>query len=103
MLLNIYRMTSHAEFEYDTYDSCVVVAASEEDAKKIHPRAEGQCLAKEIHDGDTWGRFNVNGVWCPQDIHETWPNDLSKIEVERVGTTGKFEAGTVICASFNAG
>lgn len=77
--MNLYRISQDKNCGYDTYDSAVVAASSEEEAKSIHPGGD-----------DSW---SSNYTWC----------DASHVEVELIGTTDKFEAGTVVIASFNAG
>ena len=78
--MNLYRISQNKNCGYDTYDSAVVAALSEEEARSIHP--EGN----EFWEGK-------NYTWC----------DPSHVKVELIGTTDKFEAGTVVIASFNAG
>lgn len=75
-------------FSYDTYDSCVVAAETEEQAKDIHPR-------RGMHqfwwlDRDEFGPLDS---WAhPKDVH-------ARLLGEAVPNTG---AGVVL-ASFNAG
>jgi hypothetical protein len=38
--LNLYKIYQEVNTDYDSYDSAVVAAVSEDDAKKIHPSAE---------------------------------------------------------------
>lgn len=69
---------------YDTYDSAVVCAESEDDAKSISPN--GGNPTDEI---DRWG----NVTWCK----------ISDVECEYIGEAKEgFERG-VVCASFNSG
>jgi hypothetical protein len=35
--MNLYLLTQDANKEYDTFNACIVVADTEEEAKKIHP------------------------------------------------------------------
>ena len=65
--------------DYDTFDSAVVVAETEDDAKNTHP----------------YGR----PLYDPCD---TWPSSPVYITVEYLGET-ELEVGRVVCASFNAG
>ena len=78
--MNIYLLSQTENTGYDTYDSCVVIAGNEEEAKTIIP-----------------GNFSdYRYVWCN-------PNDVL---VEYVGEfKGNLEnyPTRVICASFNAG
>lgn len=64
---------------YDTYDSCVVAAATEERARQYGPAGESTRPGRN---------------WCyPQDV-----------QIEYIGTTDRqYKEGTVICRSFNAG
>ena len=41
MGLKLYRISQAVNTEYDTYDSAVVVAENEEDARRIHPDGTG--------------------------------------------------------------
>jgi hypothetical protein len=95
--MNLYLLTQTAVEGYDTYDSCVVAANTEEDAREIDP---GDTY--KWHDG-SWHRSYSDGSersiptrydWClPQDV-----------AVKLIGTAAEgIQAGTVICASFNAG
>ena len=77
--MNIYRISQTVNDDYDTWDSAVVVASSEEAARQNHPGG--------FHDG-SWGG------WClPKDV---------KVELIGVVLFDDIEAG-VVCASYNAG
>ena len=76
--MNLYVISQYKNNDYDTYDSAVVAAVSEDDARLIHPS------------GREWD-------------HYTWVKKPSDVQVRLIG---KAIAGTeagVICASFNAG
>jgi len=80
--MNIYLITQDKNYDYDTYDSAVVAANSEEEARMIHP--DGR---------DEWnGESETYSSWC----------DSMYVEVDFIGTTSVREKG-VICSSFNAG
>jgi hypothetical protein len=79
--MKLYLISQNDERGYDTYDSAVVAAASEEIARKTHPGG-----------GDEFNSWD-----------SSWTNDPNKVKVEYLGEA---KAGTkegVICASFNAG
>jgi len=85
--MNIYRISQSNNTDYDTYDSAVVVARDEQQARHIHP---DECSA-------AW--HGAGGRWS------TWA-DPSKVTVEYLATLpadSRLQAGAVICASFNAG
>ena len=66
---------------YDTFDSCVVAAASREDAAKLHPREN-----------------TPKPEW-----HWTWASSPANVEVMYLGEAAFGTAPGVILASFNAG
>ena len=76
----LWRLTQTNETGYDTYDSCIVVARSAEEAVLIHPNG-----TKNDDDAQLYS-------WAPPE----------NVKAERIGiatTTGR----GVVCASFNAG
>jgi hypothetical protein len=78
--MKLYLISQNENNGYDTYDSAVVAAKDEEDASHIHPSGTGW-------DND-WG---------------SWVSPEG-VQVECLGTAKPgTKAGTVICASFNAG
>ncbi len=75
MPMGLYLLTQTANRGYDTYDSCVVVAASAEDARAIRPA-------------------DTEYTWCARE----------HVTVERIGDARDgLKSGDVVCASFNAG
>lgn len=69
---------------YDTYDSAVVMAATADEARMMHPY------------GDEWdGKEDSWGTWA----------DADKVRVEEIGLASPSlgPSPKVICASFNAG
>ena len=91
MSLKLYNISQTVNTGYDTYDSAVVVAESEDAAREIHPDGIG---AK--WDGKKWKSERTTGMW-------TWcaPED---VKVEFVGIPDeRFKSGDIVCASFNAG
>ena len=80
--MNIYKIWQDVNNDYNTYDSAVVVAESEDDARTIHPR--GVDYHYTIDDGDT-----------------TWV-DIKDVKVQLIGTT-HICIRVVVLASFNAG
>jgi hypothetical protein len=84
--MNLYLLTQDKNNEYDTYDSAVVCAANEEEAKVIHPNLE-----KQLFNLITYGK------------DDTW-TDIEYVTVTLIGIADiSVKEGTVICASFNAG
>ena len=84
--LKVYLLSQTAVTELDTFDSCVVLAFTEGGARLIHP---------ELVDLERFGTHS--NTWVPAD-------QLHLIEVEELGLASTNQvAGTVKCASFNAG
>ena len=96
-MLNLYLISQTINNDYDTYDSAVVAAASEEEARIIYPSTWGNDIRWS---GSKW-------LWYVEDgrAHEysasmwTSPNNVS-VRFLAAGYEGR--AGTVL-ASFNAG
>lgn len=81
----IWLLTQKEVKWYDTYDSCVVGADTEEDARMITP------------DGLP---FKGNSIIGP---HSKWARTPEKVNVEKIGVGKPALRGEVICSSFNAG
>ena len=76
--LNLYLIYQDVNNDFDTYDSAVVAAESDDDARNIHPSGY-----------DNWGL----SVWCKPD----------QVKVTLIGNAEDNMKRGVICASFNAG
>jgi len=83
---NLYVIRQNVNNDWDTYDSAVVVAKTEEEARTIHP------------DGNRW----IDGKWEGWSSTNTWCNP-EEVEAELIGTTTTAASGTVVVSSFNAG
>jgi hypothetical protein len=75
--MNLYLISRKEDWDYNNYDSAVVAAATEEDARKIHPS------------GGSWDAGN-------------WASKPELVDVEFIGTAHD-EVEGVILSSFNAG
>jgi len=82
--MNIYKITLDIDLGYDSYDSAIVCARDEEEARGIHP-SEDQ--------GDWTSDYNMG----------TWVSDPKKVNVEYIGKCEIYDFPGVILASFNAG
>lgn len=81
--MNIYLLTQEKKNNYDTYDSCVVIAESENAARNMHP-SNGSSLAENPLD-------------------KTWVSDPNDVNVTLIGRAINKHVREVVCASFNAG
>jgi hypothetical protein len=93
--MNLYLITQDVNTNYDTFDSAVVVASCEADARLIHPSP----YYEAVQDGWEWRTSShvrteaSTGCWCAAE----------DVKVKLIGEATGQEAGSVICASFNAG
>lgn len=81
--MKIYLLSQDDNQNYDTYDSCIVVAESEEDAKTIHPN------------GDEYTK--------PISLYTDWAREKESISCKEIGEANSDQVRGVILASFNAG
>ncbi len=81
----------------DTYDSAVVAASTEDEARLIHPRMQDEWWRNNLQDDElAWMREDARGggEWARPDL----------VNVQCIGIADEsVVAGTVVCASFNAG
>ena len=75
----LYLLSQSTNRGYDTHDSCIVCAESDEDARLITP----------------------NGDW--RDRHSTWCRTPEQVTVERIGVAKPSLEIGIVLASFNAG
>lgn len=97
--LHLYLLTQDENIDYDTYDSCVVCAESEDEAKHIHP--DEKCY---VWDGKSGGWAWRNPIDPDAECRVTdWATRLESIRCELIGTAADGIEKGVLCASFNAG
>lgn len=91
--MNLYLISQKDNSGYDTYDSAVVAAESDEAAKIISP-----CGSR------TWDQ--TRGVWlfggAYEDEHSSWTHP-DNVSVKLIGTAVEGTDAGVVVASFNAG
>jgi len=84
--MNLYLLTRTDHGGYDTYDSAVVCAESEEHARDTHPDGRGRISERE--------EPNPNyGTWVAPET----------VNVELIGHAAPLLEAGVVCSSFNAG
>lgn len=87
MRLKLYLLTQNDNNGYETYDSCIVCAKDEKEAKTISP--EGGIFV------ETTGK---KSSWYP-----AWAKRASSITCEEIGTANEAQKKGVVLSSFNAG
>lgn len=89
--MNLYLISQKVNNHYDTYDSAVIVAECEDQARHIHPDGSkfwGDPKCSDVNEG--WG--------------STWAFRLDEVKVEYLGIyKSERPSHPVICSSFNAG
>lgn len=99
--MKIYKISQTVNIDYDTYDSAIVIANNEEEAKRICPSNN-----YEAGENDHWYFLYANGTkkdegefpeffaWCA----------IKDVKVKYIGEADKkYTKKQIICASFNAG
>lgn len=95
--MNLYKISQEENNDYDTYDSAVVVAENEEDAKVLYPRST------YIWEDNKWTATRADGSKYTESNFSVWTKP-EHVEVEYLGKAkAGLKAGTIVCASFNAG
>lgn len=91
--MNIYLLSQSKNTGYDTWDSCVVIAKDEEEARMTHPYY--RFFNDDPNDEyNNWDGINRNyGGWC----------NARYVAVELIGTAVDGMERQVVCSSFNAG
>jgi hypothetical protein len=74
---------------YDTFDSMVVVAEQESDARKIHPAETWDWI-----DEENYNYWQYNSVWA---------NTPEQVDIEYIGEAAPNTDAGIVLASFNAG
>ena len=89
--MKIWKIAQSKNRGYDTYDSAVVVAASAEGARRIHPNGDDRWR----DDHRDWGE----GIWA----NKSWARNPNHVSVEEIGDAKPGAEVGIVCASFNAG
>ena len=92
--MNLYLLSQDENKGWDTYDSAIVAAESEEEARKICPSG-----MYEWHNGWYYDYLPTRR-YCPR---SDWANDIANISVKLIGVADPTVSRGVILASFNAG
>ena len=99
--MNLYKLSQEINNGYDTYDSCVVCANSEKEARLIHPSEYvTHC------DNDNWfGTYDRGGEYITGNGYGAWVQrtEIDKIMVEYIGEAKEGMKKGVVLSSFNAG
>lgn len=101
--MKLYKLSQEIKTGYDTYDSTIVCAENEEEARKIHPSE----FVTHYRDDFWYGTFSR-----PKPPFEEYEIDddawvsfdqIDQIKVEYIGEADSIIKKGVVLASFNAG
>lgn len=96
--LYLYLLSQDENSGYDTYDSCIVCAESEDEAKRIYP--DEYCIWDESKNGWIWRNpVDPDARCCVTD----WATRIENIHCKLIGTAADGIEKGVVIASFNAG
>ena len=100
--LNLYLISQTVNNDYDTFDSAVVAARDEEDARSIHPVSSWLGMgylptvtptAREAKEEKETKGYNNDDTWTTRE----------NVEVRFLGIGSTDVKRGVVCASYNAG
>jgi len=100
--MKLYLLSQSINDGYDTFDSCVVCAEDEQEARTIHPSK----YVTHHRDGKWYGTYTQGGEYEIQNHGNLeWVSfpEINKIEVTYLGEAADGWKKGVVCASFNAG
>lgn len=85
--MKLWLLSQNANINYDTYDSCVVVAQTAEEAKRVHPN--------DFIRADEEGKFEYP-------YYSDWVISVDDVNAEYIGEADRDLRAGVICASVYA-
>lgn len=81
--MNLYLLTQDDQRGYDTYDSMVVAAENEDDARHVHPYGERE--------------------WDAEFRSSAWASSPELVTAELIGVATEGTERGIVLSSFNAG
>lgn len=93
--MNLYLISQEINKGYDTFDSAVIAAESEQGARTTHPETWDLCYGE-----DYW--ISPYGEKSDEDL-SCWVAHPSEVSVKYLGQAVEGTQSGVILASFNAG
>ena len=101
--MNLYKISQTTNNNYDTYDSAIVAAESEDQARYTEPSTGPRFDWKWDPEVQNWWTLRVDGEKMYSDLDSgAWVHP-SKVQVEFIGTASENIKAGIILASFNAG
>lgn len=103
--MKLFKISQTANTGYDTYDSAVVAADTEDEARQIIPNQKGGPYDDKYRWTDGHLQFqDDSGLWRGgATVFGTWVSKLADVSVEYLGEAKEGTPKGTILASFNAG
>lgn len=101
--MEIYLLEQDLNNEYDTYDSAVVIAENEDEARKIHPSSFVTHITNDKWMGTLTGGPNIGGEYEERSNDWVRFDQIKQIMVTHIGKANEEQKKGVLLASFNAG
>lgn len=101
--MKIYKISQGLNTGWDTYDSVVVCAESEDDARTIHPSEYITHITNNKWMGTYSGGIGKGNEYEQDSSNWVLYSEIDKIIVEYIGEASTEQKRGVILASFNAG
>ena len=96
--MNIYKISQTENQDYCTYDSAIVAAESEEEARNIHPSDKNFWIEYSLKE---YLNYSVQDFW--KEKANVWCENPNDVNVELLGKALKGTKKGLILASYNAG
>jgi hypothetical protein len=90
--MKLFKIWQEVNNDYDTYDSAVVAAENEEEARNIYPSYQNEY--NEVENKESWN---------PESPHDDWVDNPKCVNVEYLGEAKPGTKKGQILASYSAG
>jgi len=97
----LYKLTLNKRIRHDMFDSAVVIASSEEEARTIHPNGRNR-WNEEVDEDEDEEEDSWHQDFKDSDPMSSWGRP-DQVTAELIGTASSGEVGDVIVSSYNAG
>lgn len=101
--MEIYLLEQSLNNESDTYDSAVVIAENESEARKMHPSPFVTHITNNKWMGTYSSGSNTGGEYKHHSYDWVQFNQIDQIKVTHIGTATEKQKKGVLLASFNTG
>ena len=98
--MKLWLISQSKNNDYDTYDSAVVAAETEEQARRTHPDNKGSC--DKVWDDSLGAWRHKDSPEAGWGVGRTW-TEPHHVAIKYIGEAAEGTEPGVICASFNAG